>query len=364
MINWLSDTTHALYKQLVKPIFWLFDAEVIHEKNIQFGQLLGHIPPMRSLIAAVWSYHSPKLQREFHGILFPNPIGLSAGFDYNGDLTGILPAVGFGFHSIGTVTLHPYAGNPYPRLGRYPRSKALLINKGLKNDGAVKIIHKLRQLHFEIPTGVSIASTNQHFKTEADQIADIVKCFHLFEKAKLSLAYYELNISCPNTFGGEPFTTPVKLARLLKEIDQLKLSKPLFVKMPIDQSASETMRLLKVLSAHQVEGVIFGNLTKDKTNPAVHPADQKNWQKSQGNLSGKPTWHRSNRCIALTRRHFGSRFTIVGTGGVFSARDAAIKLAAGADLVQLITGMIYEGPQLIGQINRDLAKGTFHVKHA
>lgn len=355
MISWLSDFTHESYKLCLKPIFWLFDAEFIHDQNIQFGHFLGNIPIAQQLIAAIWGFQSPKLVKKIDGITFPNPIGLSAGFDYNGDLVGILPPLGFGFHTIGTVTYHSYPGNPQPRLGRLPRSKALLINKGLKNSGAAAIIKKLRQEKFSIPTGVSIASTNQHFASEALQIADMVKCFQLFEAAKLSLAYYELNISCPNTFGGEPFTTPAKLQRLILEIDALKLSKPLYVKMPIDLPAKDTLNLLKILAKHRVAGVIFGNLTKDKQNPDVDEQDRQIWQNSRGNLSGKPTWRRSNKCIALTRRHFGHRFTIIGTGGIFSGHDAKIKLAIGADLVQLITGMIYEGPQVIGQINQELA---------
>ena len=126
--------------------------------------------------------------------------------------------------------------------------------------------------------------------------------------------------------------------------------------MPIDQSEKETLALLSMLAKHNVRGVIFGNLTKDKTNPAVHPEDRKVWLTRKGNLSGKPTWQRSNNLVALTRNHFGTRFTIIGTGGIFSGEDALQKLEAGADLIQLITGMIYEGPQVIGKINRYIAE--------
>lgn len=358
----LSATTQVLYTYLLKPIFFLFDPEFMHDGNVRAGKILGKIPLAKKCIDWMWAYHNPVLTKTINGITFLNPVGLSAGFDYNGNLTDILPSIGFGFHTIGTVTLKPYAGNTPPRLGRFPRSRALLVNKGLKNDGAIAIIKKLKKCRFEIPTGISIASTNQHFDSEKEQIADIIGCFDLFEVSKLSHAYYELNISCPNTFGGEPFTSPVRLERLMKKMDKLNLSRPMYIKMPIDQGEKETLSLLKILAKHNTQGVIFGNLTKDKTNPAVHSEDRKVWLTRKGNLSGKPTWQRSNTLVALTRKHFGSRFTIIGTGGVFSGQDGLQKLTAGADLIQLITGMIYEGPQVIGSINRCLARSLVQKK--
>ncbi len=350
-----SDLTHLLYKRCLKPIFFRFDPEFVHDQLVRSGTWLGRVPLARKLVAALWSYQDPKLVKTLNGISFPNPIGLSAGFDYNGNLSEILAAVGFGWHTIGTVTLHPYQGNAKPRLGRLPASRALLVNKGLKNIGAVALIRHLKKVNFQIPTGISIASTNQAFPSETAQIAEILACFRLFEKSDLKHAYYELNISCPNTFGGEPFTTASKLQALMKKMDTVKLTRPLFVKMPIDQNDQETLALLQVLNEHRVAGVIFGNLTKDKQNPAVAKEDVEFWLSHKGNLSGKPTWDRSNRLVALTRRHFQNRFTIIGTGGIFSGTDAAQKLGNGADLLQMITGMIYEGPQVIGQINYDIA---------
>jgi dihydroorotate dehydrogenase len=352
----VPQVTRFLYRTVIKPIFFRFDPELIHNFNVIIGEFLGSFAPLRWILKSAWCYQNLQLSKKINGIVFSNPIGLSAGFDYNGKLTGILPAVGFGFHTIGTVTLHPYKGNNPPRLSRLPRSKSLLVNKGLKNDGARKIIKRLKKVKFKIPVGISIASTNKEYRTEKEQITDIVECFSLFEQSTVKHSYYELNISCPNTFGGEPFTSPEKLERLMKRMDRLKLSRPLYIKMPIDQSQSETRKLLSVLKKHRVQGVIFGNLTKDHTNPAVHIEDRKTWQNRSGNLSGKPTWERSNDCIQFTKSEFGSRFTIIGTGGIFSGEDARTKMELGADLVQLITGMIYEGPQLIGEMNRYLAE--------
>jgi dihydroorotate dehydrogenase len=266
-----------------------------------------------------------------------------------------LPEVGFGFITIGTITLEPYAGNPKPRLGRFPKSKALLVNKGLKTIGARAVISKLKNLTFTVPIGISIGATNRAYKNSQEQIDNYYQCFQLFEESKVSHSYYELNISCPNTFGGEPFTTISRLDKLLTTLNKLKISRPVYIKMPIDLSEEDILNLLNASQKYRfISGVIFGNLTKDHNNPHVHPDDSKLWAKSIGNLSGAPTFHRSNQLIALTKKHFAKRFTIIGCGGIFSTQDAQTKLDLGADLVQLITGMIYQGPQLIVEINRSL----------
>ena len=347
--------SHFVYTNFFKPIFFLIDPETIHNTMVSLGSILGGYTYTRLKTQTYFGFNHPALQTTINGIAFPNRLGLSAGFDYDGDLTQILPSVGFGWHTIGTVTLEPYAGNPKPRLGRLPNSKALIVNKGLKTIGATALIKKLTGVKFTIPIAISIASTNKKFASEKAQILDILACFRLFEGSKLTHQFYELNISCPNTFGGEPFTTPTKLEKLLTAVDSLKLKRPVYTKMPIDQSEAETLALLKVIDKHQVAGVIFGNLTKDKNNPAVNKADREIWQQRKGNLSGKPTWERSNQFIALTKRQYKNRFTIVGTGGIFAPEDALEKLALGADLLQVITGMIYEGPQTIGAINLRLA---------
>ncbi len=346
---------HLFYK-IFKFFFFLFDPEFIHHAMIKFGKVLGKTRPTRFLVKTSFAFSHPVLSTTINDITFPNPVGLSAGYDYDGDLVNILPETGFGWHTIGTVTRQLYAGNPKPRLGRFPKSKALLVNKGLKSIGAEAMITKLAKQPFRIPTCISIASTNKLFKSEKEQLEDIKQTFQLFEQSKLKHHLYELNISCPNTFGGEPFTTPNRLEVLLKVIDRLNLTRPLFVKMPIDLSAGEIIALGKVLTKHNVQGLNIGNLAKDRSNSAVHPKDRREWKQKKGNLSGKPTWDLSNKHIRLVRKEFKNRFTIIGTGGIFTGADAQYKLDLGADLVQLITGMIYGGPQTLGEINHLLGR--------
>ena len=343
-----------LYKTIAKPIFFMLDPETVHNFTVLCGALIGSTGFGRSVLSALFQFSTPKNRKQLAGIVFPNPIGLSAGFDYNGDLTNTLGPVGFGWHTIGTVTFEAYEGNPKPRLTRFPLSKSILVNKGLKNIGSQRIIAKLAGKKFAIPTGFSIASTNKAFASDKDQIMDIAKCFAAFERAPLNHQYYELNISCPNTHGGEPFTTAKRLETLLRVLDSI-VHKPLFVKLPIDLPDQAFMSLLAVCNSHQIAGLIIGNLSKDKTNPDVVASEQKIWHHMPGNLSGKPTFKRSTRLVAMASKQYGDRFVIVGTGGIFSPQDAQTKFDAGADLVQLITGMIFTGPQLIGHSNRYLA---------
>lgn len=350
-----SQVTHWLYRNFLKRIFFRFDAEEVHNFMTGMGELLGATVVGRALTSWMFAYHSPALGKVVDGIYFPGPVGLAAGFDYEARLTRIAPAVGFGFITVGTITRQSSEGNARPRLGRFPRSQALLVNKGFRNNGAHAVIRKLTGASFEIPVGISIGSTNTQFENQKEQIDDIIKTFTLFAKSSVPNAYYELNISCPNTAGGQPFTRASGLELLLRKLENLRIRKPIYIKMPIDLGEKNTLALLRVAKRFTIAGVIFGNLTKDHKNPDVDPADRKLWGSKKGNLSGKPTWKRSNALIRLTRKHFGKRFTIIGTGGIFSGKDARAKLRAGADLVQLITGMVYEGPQLIGQINHELA---------
>lgn len=345
-----------LYTRIAKPIFFLFDAEFVHNLMTFFGNMLGKLEVTKIATQLLFGFTHENNKKVLDGIVFPNPVGLAAGFDYNGQLTEILPSVGFGFHTIGTVTYHPYEGNTKPRLGRFPNSNSLLVNKGFKSLGVHEVVRRLENKKFTIPVGISIGSTNKHYENEKEQILDILKTFKIFEQSKVKHSYYELNISCPNTFGGEPFTTPSRLLLLLTALKSLSIKKPIYVKMPIDQSKADTLKLLAILNQFSVNGVIFGNLTKDKNNPDVTKEDRVEWMHRKGNLSGKPTWNRSNQLIELTRKTYKKRFTIIGTGGVFSGKDAKIKIGLGADLIQLITGMIFQGPQVIGQINATLAQ--------
>ena len=343
-----------LYQHFLKRIFFLLDPEFVHELIIRYGERLGNIHIVKGLIRKIFFVQNKSLNQKIAGVEFTNPIGLSAGFDYEAKLTQILPSFGFGFQTIGTITNQAFEGNPKPRLGRLPKSKSLMVNKGFKNSGIKVIVKKLQKNYFEIPVGLSIGKTNNREMTQKEAVNDILSAFKIADNSRVPFSYYELNISCPNLSGNVSFYPPENLRELLEEVTVLKLRKPLFIKMPIEKTDDETLEMLKIIVEFPVIGVIFGNLQKNRQDSALNREEVKKF--SVGNFSGKPTEIRSNELIALAYKKYGKRLIIIGCGGVFSAKDAYKKIRLGATLVQLITGLIFEGPQLVAQINLELPK--------
>lgn len=347
--------TSLFYRYLLRNILFLIDSETIHNILVSLGKNAGNSNFVKKSFGYLFDYKNPLLKQRIAGINFENPVGLAAGFDYDANLTQILPSIGFGAISVGTVTNMPYEGNPKPRLGRLIKSRSLMVNKGFKSNGAQNVSKKLKGLRFDAAIGVSIGRTNSpKLKIQTDSIKDIVSAFKTFEKANINISYYELNISCPNLIYGSKISyyPPKNLKDLLVKVDKLKLKKPVFIKMPIDKSDKEVLSMLKVISKYSPVGVIFGNLQKDRNHKSLIKEEVNIFEK--GNFSGKPTFDRSNELISLCYKHYKDRFIIVGCGGIFSGKDAYEKITRGASLVQLITGLIYEGPQLASQINMEI----------
>ncbi|RJR28205.1 quinone-dependent dihydroorotate dehydrogenase [Candidatus Microgenomates bacterium] len=341
-----------LYKYLAKPVFFMFDPEDMHDFFTSAGEFLGKYSLLKKLTKSAFRYDNKFLVQKVSEVKFSNPIGLAAGFDKDARLTKILPDVGFGFETIGTVTQNAYSGNPKPRLHRLPNSRGIVVNYGLKNIGAEKIVNNIKKIKHEFPIIVSIGKTNAKYTSKGTAgIKDYYDCMLQFEKANIG-DIYEINISCPNTFGGEPFTTPAKLDKLLSQLKKIRTTKPVFIKMPINLSWRQFDSLLKITVKYKFTGVTIGNLNKDHKDKLIVD----NLPKMKGGISGKPTEKLSNELIRKTYEKYRDKLIIIGVGGVFSANDAYEKIKCGASLVALITGIIYEGPQLIGQINKELVK--------
>lgn len=357
------------FYKLSRPLIFLLDSEKVHDFFTNAGEKLGKNRSLKILFKLFFINNNSSLKQTLVGINFNNPVGLAAGFDYNAKLTQILPSIGFGFETIGTITNMPYEGNPKPRLGRLIKSKSLLVYKGFKNEGIIETSRKLKGLNFEIPIGISIGKTNSENDkmTQVDAENDIVSAFKIAEEAKLKTAYYELNISCPNLFGDVSFYPSKNLENLLLKVTKLKIKKPIFIKMPISKSDKEVLEMLRVIIKFPIAGIIFGN-TQNNRNDKSFVKEELN-KYPLGNFSGKPTWERSNQLIKIAYKKYGKKLTIIGCGGIFSAQDAYTKIKLGASLVQLITGLVFEGPQLVSQINSELPKllkkdGFSHVKEA
>ena len=338
-----------LYKNIAKPVFFRVDPEKVHDKMLFLGKLLGTNFITKSITSMFFNYSNKNLEQNILGIKFKNPIGLAAGFDKNAELTKILPSVGFGYAEVGSITGEPCMGNPKPRLWRLKKSAGLVVYYGLKNKGCEKIAKKLKHQEFRIPIGISIAKTNcKKTANKKEGIQDYVKAFSALKDIG---NYVTINISCPNAFGGQPFTKAEDLDDLLTEIEKIPCKKPIFLKISPDLSTKELDDIINVCNNHKIDGFICTNLTKDRANKHLKDTDIT----KVGGISGRPVKNLSTKLIKYIYQKTKGKYIIIGCGGVVSAEDAYEKIKAGASLIQLITGMIFEGPQIISEINQGLA---------
>ncbi len=345
---------HFLYTKILKPVFFLFDPELVHDRFIKLGSKLGKHKFFQSLTKALFFYKNKSLEQDILGIHFSNPIGLSAGFDKDAEIVDIIPSVGFGFVEVGSITGEPCAGNSGKRLWRLPKSKALVVYYGLKNKGAKILSKKLHNRNFKIPVGISIAKTNSPDTCQLDSgINDYAKAFESFVDIG---DYITVNISCPNVFGGEPFTHPDRLEKLLEKLDSIKYDKPVFIKLAADLSDTELQDIIDVAGRYRVQGFVCTNLSKNRNNDSIKSKIKEDNIPEKGGISGKVVEDLSDDTIQRVYKYTRGAYVIIGVGGVFSAEDAYKKIKFGASLIQLITGMIFEGPQLISEINRGLVE--------
>lgn len=352
--------TEDMYKHIFKPILFLFSPDGVHRCIVWCGKLVQVMPPARWLLRRLWQVEDPVLAQTIDGVKFNNPVGLSAGFDKNVQLTPLMESVGFGFATGGSVTYEPRMGNPRPWFHRLPKTKSVVVFAGMPNHGLTRIrqyIQRNRRRRVAMPAVVSVAviadkTTRERFTDGVPEeaiINDVKKATEYILQHKLA-EVIELNISCPNA-GKEPFIEPGPLEELLTVLDTVPRQVPFWVKMPHLYDMGQFDVLLDVIARHNIQGVTVANLVKERDRVALHDPLTDD---IRGGLSGAPTQQQS---IALIRRAYerhGDRLTIIGVGGVFSADDAYAKVRAGASLVGLITGMLFEGPGLIARINREL----------
>jgi dihydroorotate dehydrogenase len=351
----MTDFLGFSYKNAVKPILFHMDAERVHNSITTFGEFLGNHGTTRTITDFFLNFQDARLAKTLNGLTFPNPVGLAAGFDYDGNLVGIINHVGFGFNTVGTITAKPYAGNTPPRMMRLPKSKSLLVNKGFKSSGVHEVAKKLTSsLLKNVMLGVSVGSSNvKEVDTVPKAIDDYMESFNILNKLE-NVKYYELNISCPNAAMSESFTSVKNFSKLLEELNSLDIKKPIFVKMPNELPLNQLDDLVKIALKNNINTFIFSNLVKDRTNHAFDQTEITGIAKLKGNFSGRPTHEGALKSIKLFRQKYQSEVILVGCGGIFSPEDVMAMFSAGADLVQLITGMIYEGPTLIKSINKAL----------
>lgn len=351
----VRQVTQKGYKHVIKPALFMRKPDSVHKQMIKMAKFVGGVPGVRSL-PKLWSYQNDKyLEQTVAGMMVRNPVGLSAGFDKGIETPRIMRAVGFGFMTGGSVTWGQYKGNEGDWFYRLPKSQSLVVHAGLPSEGTEIVVGRVAKypesVFRKFPLVVSIAKTNsERAANDVDGIRDYAASLAMFD-AESNVGAMEINISCPNAFGGEDFATPKRLDMLLSTVDALSLAKPIFIKMPISIPKKQFLALTDVAATHNITGLTIGNLRKDRDNVELKdelPATVK------GNLSGAPNRDVSTELVRETYRRHGDKFILIGVGGIFTAEHAYEKIRAGATLLGMVTGVIFEGPQVVGEINAGL----------
>jgi dihydroorotate dehydrogenase len=328
------------YERLVRPLLFSLDAETAHHFTIRLLSVASHLDVA---LSALKFFQPPSKPTTLFGLSFPNPIGLAAGLDKNGVALPAWAALGFGFIEIGTVTARAQPGNPKPRIFRLPEQQALINRLGFNNEGADTIAHRLRALRVSgrwpaVPVGINIGKSRATPLEEAT--GDYLYSFRMLRNFA---DYITLNISSPNTPGLRELQEPQKLSELLYAIgnEAGTAAKPLVVKISPDLSGVELKTILAVCEENGVSGIIATNTTLDHS--SIPPQANQ-----EGGLSGAPLRDKSTALV----REIAARSTIpvIASGGIFDAESARGKFQAGAQLIQLYTGLVYRGPQLLREI--------------
>lgn len=340
MIKFRNKVMNFSYQKIAKPIMFLQDPEKTHKRAILAGKIFQSNFVTRGITSALFNYQNEILEQEINGIKFKNPIGLAAGFDKNAEIISAIENIGFGFTEVGSVTAKACTGNPGKRLWRLPEKESIRVNLGLNNKGADEISKKLKGKKFGIPVGISAAKTNcEETANQEEGIKDYIETLKKFENIG---DYFTINVSCPNAYGGQPFNDAESFEQLMKEVVKLKIKKPIYIKMSPDLTSENVKQLIEISKKYGVSGFICSNLTKKH-------------EFENGGLSGKAVSKKADEL--LSQMHIETKgMTLIGAGGIFSAQDAYEKIKLGANLLQLITGMIYKGPGIIGEINLELSE--------
>lgn len=342
-----------IYNSLVKPLLFQLDAERAHNATHKFAQTASRSSFLKALASGIYNYQSPKLSQQIWGLDFKNPIGLAAGFDKNGEIPEIMEAMGFGFVEVGSITANPNTGNPKPRAFRLPQDRALINRMGLNNDGAKTIIKRLKNKKISIPLGINIAKTHNPNIMGDAAIRDYM---HSFNEAKKVADYITVNISCPNTSAGKTFEDAAALEDLLSALqirDDARVV-PTLIKFSSDLSKGHLMELLEVCENHRVHGYVACNTSSGRD--GLKTSQQTLEKIGRGGLSGRPIARKSVQIIRWISEATKGQKPIIGVGGVDSFETAHRMMLAGADLLQVYTGLLYEGPGLIKSINRKLVE--------
>lgn len=335
-----------MYHRLIKPILFLFDPEKVHYFSFFSIKLLSTIPGVPLLIRWLYQVKHPSLEREVFGLKFPNPVGLAAGFDKNAVLYKQLANFGFGFIEIGTLTPKAQDGNPKKRLFRLKQDEAIINRMGFNNEGVDDAVKRLKK-NTDVLIGGNIGKNKVTPNEEA--VNDYIYCFNaLFDYVD----YFVVNVSSPNTPNLRALQDKAPLTHLLSTLkdlnDHKERPKPILLKIAPDLSDDQLLDIIEIVTSVKIDGVIATNTTLSRT--GLKSADKE----EMGGLSGRPLTQRSTEVIRFLVEKSKHAFPVIGVGGIHKPQDAIEKIEAGASLVQLYTGFVYEGPAAVKKINQAL----------
>ena len=335
-----------MYKKIISPFLFLFDPEKIHTFTFFLIKVFFKIPILGFIVESFYKVKSPKLERKLFGLTFENPVGIAAGFDKNATHISEFEKFGFGFIEIGTVTPKPQHGNPKKRLFRLKEDTAIINRMGFNNDGVTKIKNRLKK-NYNVLIGGNIGKNKVTPNSQAKN--DYIICFkELYDYVD----YFVVNVSSPNTPGLRELQSKEFLNDLFIELNKLRsnetIKKPILIKISPDLSKEKILEILEVIDTNNIDGIIATNTTIDYPN-----LKSKN-KNETGGLSGAPLYDKSNEVISFISKKTNGKLPIIGVGGISTPEQAVKKIEAGAHLIQLYTGIIYEGPGIVRKINKKL----------
>ena len=338
-----------MYKTLIRSLFFLFDPEKIHHFTFSLIKFLSVIPGVPAILRSQFQITDKKLERNLFGLTFKNPVGLAAGFDKNAVLFNELGNFGFGFIEIGTVTPKAQEGNPKKRLFRLKEDNGLINRMGFNNNGIEAAIKHLKKNKGNVLIGGNIGKNTD--TSPNDYTNDYLACFKALHPY---VDYFVLNVSCPNVGSHAKLTDKDYLLELIAAVQNVNKSysdqKPVLLKIAPDLNKIQLDEIIEIVAETGIDGVIASNTSVKRD--GLKASDELLDSIGHGGLSGKPIRERSTKVIKYLSENSNKAFPIIGVGGIHSAEDALEKMDAGADLVQIYTGFIYEGPSLVRKINK------------
>ena len=340
-----------MYKHILRPILFRFNPETAHNLTLSAIAMLRHIPFAQSIVRAIYKRESPSLEKEVFGIKFPNPVGLAGGLDKNGEFYNDMANFGFGFVEIGSLTPQPQDGNPKPRCFRVPQDKAIINRFGINNKGVRNAVEHLKKNKPEVIVAANISKNTASINEDAAK--DYESAFALLYDF---VDMFVVNVSCPNVVGLTSLQDITFLSEIVDKLLNLRMYydqyRPILLKVSPDLAKEQLDDIIDYCLRSGIDGIVAGNTTRSREGLTI--SQDKIDKIGNGGMSGAPVHKKNLELVRYIHTKTEGKLPIIGVGGIMSEKEAKAMIEAGASLVEIYTGFIYEGPALIKRINKTL----------